>query len=273
MSLPTFRFEKPFWKKGCLVVGIDEVGRGALAGPLIVGAVCFNPHYQARYNLSNDLATQILSHESLPAKTQALESEKFAFASSKLKSAKQVSSLTDIEELRIDDSKKLSPKKRERLAKIIKKIAITATASSPVSLINRLGIVGATQKAARGAIRAIIKRINLTYPQRPLWIGKSGGKIFLLLDAFYVKHVKGVGLKNQKAIIHGDAKSISIAAASIIAKVYRDRLMRHLALKYPRYHWEKNKGYGTREHIKALKKYGKTKLHRDLFLRKIITKT
>lgn len=79
-----------------------------------------------------------------------------------------------------------------------------------------------------------------------------------------------IGLKNQLAIVHGDEKSISIAAASIIAKVERDRTMSKLHQDYPKYGWKKNKGYGTKKHIEVIKKYGKSKLHRELFLRKII---
>ena len=93
---------------------------------------------------------------------------------------------------------------------------------------------------------------------------------FLLIDAFHVKYIPGVGLKNQEAIIKGDQKSISIAAASILAKVYRDSLMKKLAKKYKKYHWEKNKGYGTRKHIEAIRRFGPTSWHRNAFIRKYL---
>jgi len=97
-------------------------------------------------------------------------------------------------------------------------------------------------------------------------------KSFLLIDAFHVKYVPGVGLKNQLPIIKGDEKSISIAAASIIAKVYRDRLMEKLSKKCDRwslYGWERNKGYGTKKHLVSIKKYGISRWHRATFLRNV----
>ncbi len=143
------------------------------------------------------------------------------------------------------------------MAKVIKKNCLAwAVSTVSVRYINNHNIIRAFQKGVRDVLRKLeIRNWKL--------------EVYLLIDGFYIKYLRGVGLKNQRAIINGDEKSISIAAASVIAKVFRDRLMRRLAKKYPKYHWEKNKGYGTREHINALKKYGKTKIHRDLFLRKI----
>ena len=91
---------------------------------------------------------------------------------------------------------------------------------------------------------------------------------YLLIDAFYIPYVKGLRRKNQLAIVKGDTKSISIAAASIVAKVYRDKLMTALAKEkgYKKYKWHKNKGYGTKEHRQAIKRYGITKLHRKKFV-------
>ncbi len=211
-KLPNFRYEEALWKKGYIVIGVDEVGRGALAGPLYVGAVCFD-FYKDRYR---------------------------------------------IEKLGINDSKKLSPKKREKLSDVIKSVALTyATASVSHSIVNKKGIVAATKIAQRKVIKNIRAKLN-------------GRKVFVLIDAFYLNYLKGIGLKKQKAIIKGDEKSISIAAASIIAKVERDHNMIKLHHKYPIYFWKNNKGYGTIRHIAAIKKYGKSKLHRDLFLRKIL---
>ena len=95
-------------------------------------------------------------------------------------------------------------------------------------------------------------------------------KTYALVDGFAVKYLGRIGLNNQKVIIKGDQKSISIAAASIIAKVQRDQNMVKLDQKYPIYFWKRNKGYGTSQHINAIIKYGKSSLHRDLFLRKIL---
>ncbi len=158
----------------------------------------------------------------------------------------------------VNDSKLLSPDKREVLSKEIKREASLYSVSIiGVSKINKVGI----GRASKIAIRKVIKTI--------LWkiIESSNGKpsIFVLADGFHVKYIRGIGLINQKAIIKGDRKSISIAAASIIAKVYRDRLMRKLNRKYPGYGFAANKGYGTKLHQAALKRYGLTKIHRTSF--------
>lgn len=200
---PTFDEEKKLWEKGYCVIGIDEVGRGAFAGPLIVGAVVFD-------------------------KENPLLSE-------------------------INDSKLLKPLKRNELSKIIEQCSFCSTvASIPVSTINKLGIGKANQMAFRKVISQIRKIINHE-------------KLFVLVDGFHVKYLRGIGLKNQKAIIKGDQKSVSIAAASIIAKVHRDRLMRSLSKKYPVYKFGKNKGYGTKDHQEAIKRFGLCKLHRKSF--------
>lgn len=194
---PTFKEEKALWKKGYkYVVGIDEVGRGAFAGPVVAGAVVF----PRNFNSLNG----------------------------------------------INDSKLLKPRLREFLSKIIKKEAhCFAIAEIPVRTVNKYGVGKATQMAFRKAIKLL--RIKPDY---------------LLIDAFYIKHVNR---KNQKAIKKGDQKSVSIAAASIIAKVHRDKIMKKLSAKYPQYKFAKNKGYGTKEHQKALKKFGLSKIHRTSF--------
>ena len=226
--LPTFEYEERLWRDDYLVIGVDEVGRGSLAGPVYAGAVCFD---------SKEI--------NLPAgKAGKLEIEKFG----------------------INDSKKLKANERKRLAKIIKKTALTYSIGfSDVSVVNKLGIVKATKIAIRKAVAEVIKKISATYVRSYI-----SCNLYLLLDAFNVTHVKSIGLKNQLVIIKGDEKSISIAAASIVAKVERDQIMSELHHKYPIYLWNRNKGYGTRAHIEALKKFGRCKLHRDLFLRKII---
>lgn len=160
--------------------------------------------------------------------------------------------------LEINDSKLLSPKKREKLEKEIKKEALLYTVSIiGVSTINKLGVGKANQMAIRKAVRTILDQIPKT--------SKSKHQIFVLADGFHVRYIRGVGLVNQKAIIKGDQKSISIAAASIIAKVYRDRLMKKLNRKYPGYGFSKNKGYGTRQHQDALGKLGLSQVHRTSF--------
>lgn len=208
MKLPDFSFERKLWKKGFrIVAGVDEVGRGAFAGPVVAAAVAFAPN----------------------SKQQTLNSK-----------------------IKINDSKQLNSKRRERAYFWIRKNALCyGIGKASVAQINKFGIKKATEIAFRKAIRNCGKRID-----------------FLLIDAFFVPYVRGLRRKNQLAIINGDEKSISIAAASIIAKVYRDKLMISLG---GRYKWDKNKGYGTKEHQVALKKYGATKLHRKLFIRNFVS--
>ncbi|MDH7475948.1 MAG: ribonuclease HII [Microgenomates group bacterium] len=213
-KLPDFKEEKKLWQKKFFAIGIDEVGRGALAGPLTVAGVIF-PMIRNK------------------------DKQKF------------------LEGLEVDDSKRLSLPKRQMLYQLIKKEAIIAKSLNiEPKKIDKLGL----QKAEALAIRKLIFLIKQRLKNK---------KIFLLIDGFWFKYIKGVGLKNQKAIIKGDQKSISIAAASIIAKVERDRLMIKLSRQFPHYFWEKNKGYGTLKHRLAIKKHGPTPFHRQLFLRKM----
>jgi ribonuclease HII len=152
----------------------------------------------------------------------------------------------------INDSKKLSEKQREVADKWIRKNAISfGIGQASVAQINRLGI----KKATEIAFRKAVKNCNIQID-------------YLLIDAFYIPYVKGLRRKNQKAIIKGDTKSISIAAASIVAKVYRDKLMTALSKKamYRKYKWHKNKGYGTEEHQEMIRKHGTSNLHRKQFV-------
>lgn len=208
MTKPSLKEEKKLWQKGYqYVVGLDEVGRGAFAGPIVAGAVVFPKNIIKNKNLLSE----------------------------------------------INDSKLLTPLKRERLSKEIKKSAfIYAIAKINVQTINKLGIGKANQMAFRKVLKNMQKKIKNEKP-------------FVLVDGFHIRYLKGVGLRNQKAIIKGDRKCVSIAAASIIAKVYRDRLMRKLHKTYPNYFFVRNKGYGTKEHQEALKKYGFCVFHRRSF--------
>ena len=152
----------------------------------------------------------------------------------------------------VNDSKRLTPMARERASYWIKRNALCyGIGWATVAQINKLGIKKATEIAFRKAIARCKLKID-----------------YLLIDAFYIPYVKGLRRKNQKAIVKGDTKSISIAAASVIAKVYRDDLMRKLGNepKYRKYGWGRNKGYGTLRHRKAIKKYGLTRLHRKQFV-------
>jgi ribonuclease HII len=207
MILPNFNFEKKLHKQGYkLIAGVDEVGRGCFAGPVVAGAVVFNKQIYKSANL----------------------------------------------QVKINDSKKLSPKRREVADKWIRKNVVAfGIGAASVSQINKLGIKKATEIAFRKAIKNC--RVQIDY---------------LLIDAFYIPYVRGLRRRNQKPIIKGDTKSLSIAAASIVAKVYRDKLMTDLSKKpkYKKYRWGKNKGYGTKDHQRMIRKYGTSNLHRTTFV-------
>ncbi len=177
------------------ICGIDEVGRGPFAGPVVAGAVI------------------------LPK---------------------------DCDILYINDSKKLSEKVREKLYDEIREKAVSAAVGIvEPARIDEINILQATYEAMRIAISKLDPKPDL-----------------LLNDAVTIP---GVDIK-QVPIIKGDAKSISIGAASIFAKVTRDRLMMEYDARYPEYGFAKNVGYGTAEHIEALKKYGPTPIHRRSFI-------
>ena len=197
MITPTLQFEKEFWNSGYThVCGLDEVGRGSFAGPVVVGAVIF----------PQDIV--------LPEG--------------------------------IADSKLLKPRQREKLAERIKEQARAwSVAETSVTAINKVGIGKATQMAFRKAIKLFSKSPD-----------------FILIDAFYVSHLNR---KRQKPVKDGDKICASISAASIIAKVYRDKLMKKLHRKYPEYGFAKHKGYGTKRHQEAIKKFGLTRIHRKSF--------
>ncbi|MBP3262637.1 ribonuclease HII [Pseudobutyrivibrio sp.] len=188
-------YEKQYWDKYDYIGGIDEVGRGPLAGPVVTACVV------------------------LPK---------------------------DCSILYINDSKKLSAAKREELYEVIMKEAV-AVGIGVVSeeRIDEINILQATYEAMRQAISEC-----QVQPQ------------ILLNDAVTIP---GVSI-TQVPIIKGDAKSISIGAASIIAKVTRDRMMVEYDSIYPQYHFASNKGYGSAEHIAALKEFGPCPIHRRSFI-------
>lgn len=223
MKLPDFRFEKRLWKRGLRVVGgVDEVGRGCFAGPVVAGCVVFSNLLSTNYHIP----------------------------------------------VTIDDSKKLRPRQREQASKWIYDNSLTwGIGEAPASLINRIGIA----KASRIAFRRAISQANSKLKAES---HKLSAVSYLLIDAFFIPYTRGLARKNQMAIVNGDEKVISIAAASIIAKVYRDALMRKISNrragysspKLQVYKWGRNKGYGTREHQEAIKKYGLTRYHRKKFV-------
>jgi ribonuclease HII len=188
-------YERPLWEAGLkLVAGVDEVGVGPLAGPVVAAAVILEP------GCSIDA---------------------------------------------VDDSKQLDRAVRERLDSVIRTRAVAfAVASCSVEEIDRLNILRASCEAMRRAVVALA-----VVPEH------------LLVDA---RRVPGVAVQ-QTGIIDGDAKSQSIAAASIVAKVYRDALMTELGRRHPGYGFECHKGYATAEHLRALRTLGPCELHRRSF--------
>lgn len=187
-------YERRFADRG-LIAGIDEVGRGPLAGPVCACALI------------------------LP---------------------------TDHPVLYLNDSKKLTAKKRDELYDVLKREAVSIGIGyeSP-EIIDEINILQATYSAMRSALAAL-----------------SPGPGFLLIDAV---SIPGVSVPSR-SIVHGDALSVSIAAASIVAKVSRDRLMEEYDRLYPEYGFARNKGYGTAEHMAALRKYGPCPIHRKSFI-------
>lgn len=150
----------------------------------------------------------------------------------------------------LNDSKKLSEKKREKLFDEIKEIALCyAVATASVEEIDEFNIRNATYMAMNRAIEAL--DISPDY---------------VIVDGDCIKECK----YPYECIVKGDAKSLSIAAASVLAKVSRDRHMLEMAEKYPQYGFEKHKGYGTKAHIAALKEFGACEIHRKTFIKKFV---
>jgi ribonuclease HII len=193
-----FLLEGRIWRKGLkTVAGVDEVGRGAWAGPLLAAAVVFPPRVK------------------LP--------------------------------LPLYDSKLISPKRREELAVFIKDEAEAFSfGEADPSFIERYGVTLATEKAMLAALE------GLTIPPD-----------FALVDFFTIGNYPR---DKQQAVPKGDRLSASIAAASILAKVRRDRMMEAFCHRYPGYHFSSHKGYGTQKHQMALKRLGHTPIHRRSFI-------
>jgi ribonuclease HII len=158
---------------------------------------------------------------------------------------------------KLNDSKKLSKKIREELYEIILENTINSTVCIEVEEIEKINILNASLKAMKLAVENVLdSRLGFPVQQQ---------KILVLVDGN--KQIKDF-IYSQKCIIKGDGKSASIAAASILAKVSRDRYMEELDKKFPQYNWKQNAGYLTKEHLEAIEKYGITPHHRKSFLQK-----
>ena len=193
------KFDNKYLNKNIqLIAGVDEAGRGPLAGPVVAAAVIFSP---------------------------------------------------DVLIEGVDDSKVLSEKRREELfEKIIKESIAHSVSVVSVEIIEEINILNASLLAMKRSVQKLKVQPDL--------ILIDGNKSF----------------KNKiptVTIVKGDAKSFSIAAASILAKVTRDRIMKELAIEYPVYYWEKNKGYPTKQHRESIKLNGTSPIHRKRFLRKL----
>lgn len=199
--MPDYEFEKAAVNSGfSCICGVDEAGRGPLAGPVCAAAV-------------------ILPEGAVIAG--------------------------------LDDSKKLTEKKRERLYDIIKETAVDySVAYGTLEEIETVNILEATYLAMNRAIE-----------------GLSVKPDFALIDGNRVP--RGIKIPCE-TIVKGDSKSMSVAAASVLAKVTRDRLMLEYDKKYPEYNFKKHKGYGTKEHTELIKQYGPCEIHRLSFLKNIL---
>ena len=197
------RHEEHCWNRGVMrLAGIDEAGRGPLAGPVVAAAVVFDPA---------------------------------AFANG----------VPDV--LRgLTDSKKLPAKRREFFCAALLSLpyADAGFALASVEEISELNILRATHLAMARAVERL-----------------SPPPDFAIVDGL---PVRGLPVDHQ-AIVGGDGASISIAAASVVAKVQRDRIMLELAAQYPQYGFERHKGYGTPEHLEALRRFGPCPVHRATF--------
>lgn len=165
----------------------------------------------------------------------------------------------------LNDSKQISKKNREFLYDIIVENSINKTVCVEVEEIEKINILNASLKAMKLAVEDVLKRAAEAEA-----IQNNYQKFFVLVDGN--KKIKDFDLCSQKWVVKGDATSASIAAASILAKVSRDRYMEELAKEFPQYGWAKNAGYLTKEHLDAIDKYGLTKYHRASFLKKHFAK-
>ena len=199
--MPDYEFEKAAVNSGfSCICGVDEAGRGPLAGPVCAAAVI------------------------LPAGA-VIEG--------------------------LDDSKKLTEKKRERLYDIIKQTAVAySVAYGTLEEIETVNILEATYLAMNRAIEGLNVKPD-----------------FAVIDGNRVP--RGIKIPCE-TIVKGDSKSMSVAAASVLAKVTRDRLMLEYDKKYPEYNFKKHKGYGTKEHTELIKQYGPCEIHRLSFLKNIL---
>jgi ribonuclease HII len=228
-----FNLEKKLRKQGYqIIIGVDEAGRGPLAGPVVACAVNLKCHPELVSGSNNNEMLKQVQHDKLWNL--------------------------------IRDSKKLSEKQREMLFDFIRENFYVGVGMCDHKIIDRINILQASLLAMKKAVIDLLKnlkRSDLSRPQRPKEVGPLSFSI-ILVDGN--KIISGLKME-QRAIVGGDRKVKSIAAASIIAKVTRDRLMLKMHQKFPHYGFDKHKGYGTKIHLQSLKKYGPSAIHRLSF--------
>ena len=226
MIYPNFSEEKKLWKQGFnVVVGLDEAGRGPLAGPVVAAAIIFEKNQIIKY-----------------------------FHTSKYSSI-----------LNIRDSKKLSEKQREYFYGILTNHPAVEWGVGIVSekIIDNINILRATKLSMNKAVDNLNSKLQITNYKNVDFLLLDGNFTLNLNEAAFAK--KGYSMPKQKSIIKGDQKVFSISAASIIAKVTRDRIMQKMHKKYPEYGFNLHKGYGTALHVANLQKFGPSKIHRKTF--------
>ena len=233
MILKLAEFDGQYLRYKRFLVGVDEAGRGALAGDVVAAATCIGDSFYEDRSLLKSLAA-------------------------------------------LDDSKKLDSRTRAELFEKLENLRQNGildfeAASASVAEIESLNILGATKLAMRRAIEKLNERGRLNLASSSAHATLFGEGISDVSRAEVL--IDGVKLKNfpfrHIAIVKGDANSLAIAAASVIAKVTRDRLMEALAPKYPQYGFEVHKGYGTPAHMQSLLIYGASDVHRPSFLKNL----
>ena len=210
MQIPTFEREENLVREGMIPIGVDEAGRGPLAGPVVAAAVLF-------------------------------KDSKFVVPAEREKEFRL-----------IRDSKKLSPKQREQAFALVQKFFHVGIGIIGPETIDRVNILQATFLAMKAALSDLEKQL----PK------EAGNKLIILIDGNQV--IPNLSLE-QQAVVNGDGLVRSIAAASIIAKVTRDRIIMEVDTLYPGYGFAEHKGYGTALHMAALRKLGPSPIHRMSF--------
>lgn len=235
MIKPTFKLEKELQKAGYeMIIGIDEAGKGPLAGPVVAAA--------AIYKFSITSSPSLERRGATAGRNEVVKKN------------------LDL----IRDSKLLSEKQRESLYDFIHEHFYVGVGICDHKTIDRMNIFQASFLAMKKAISALTHNVNRETPE------KSGDTRFMIRDMRTIilldgkSKIPNFSLK-QRAIVRGDKTVKSISAASIIAKVTRDRIMLEMHKKYPQYDFDRHKGYGTKLHMEKLKKHGPCEIHRKSF--------